>query len=167
LIPGMLFLINRFGLHPYSLVPAGGYILFLLLHYPKIMGRLKRPFFWSQLVILTLVAGIFWHPVEANQSDMTNGFLIGLEMCLRAILIVSAFSGLSVEIRNPRIIRFLIGRGFGNAYAAISLAFQSLPALLDRSSQLKTMLRHPARTISSLLQEAQQRYLQYEERYGM
>jgi hypothetical protein len=155
MIPAMLFLINKFGLAPISLIPAGVYIGFLLIYYKRILGRLMKPFFWSQLLIMTLVAGFFWDPPGGVTIKEGSGFMIGLEMSLRAILIVSAFSALSVEIRNPRITDSLLGLGFGNAYAAVSLSFNSLPVMLDRSSGLRTFLKNPLSSFSKMIYEAE------------
>jgi len=155
MIPALLLLINRFGLQMQSLIPAGLYLTFLLLYYKRIIHRLKKPFFWSQLVLMTLLAGLFWHPPEGSHFQLHNGFLVGLEMSLRAVLIVSAFSGLSVEIRNPRVTSYLLGIGFGKAYAALSLAFNSLPVMLERSASLSSFLRRPFRAFSLMLMEAE------------
>lgn len=155
MIPTLLLLINRFGLQWQALIPAGLYLIFLLFYYKRIIHRLKKPFFWIQLVLMTLLAGLFWHPAEGSDLPMGNGFLVGLEMSLRAVLIVSAFSGLSVEIRNPRVTKFLLGLGFGRAYAALSLAFNSLPAMLDRSATLPSFLKRPFQAFSNMLMEAE------------
>jgi hypothetical protein len=155
MIPLLLLLINRFGLQLESLLPAGLYLAFLLVYYRRIVHRLKKPFFWSQLVLMTLLAGLFWHPAAGSDFQMGNGFLVGLEMSLRAVLIVSAFSGLSVEIRNPLVTRYLFRLGFGKAYAALSLAFNSLPAMLDRSSSFTSFFRRPFQALSGMLIEAE------------
>jgi hypothetical protein len=106
-------------------------------------------------VLMTVIAGLFWHPPDGSNYKFGNGFLVGLEMSVRAILIVSAFSAVSVEIRNPRITNKLIGLGFGNAYAALSLSFNSLPVMLDRSANLKGFIRNPWRSFTNLIFEAQ------------
>jgi hypothetical protein len=154
MIPALLILINRFGLQLQSMIPAGLYLMFLLFYYKRIIHRLKKPFFWSQLLLMTLLAGLFWHPPEGSDFRLENGFLVGLEMSLRAVLIVSSFSGLSVEIRNPRVTRYLLGMGFGRAYSAISLAFNTLPIMLERSVSLSSFLRRPFQAFSSMLLEA-------------
>ena len=155
MIPALLLLINHFGLQFQSLIPAGLYLVFLLFYYKRIIHRLKKPFFWMQLVLMTLLAGLFWHPPEGTDFRLENGFLVGLEMSLRAVLIVSAFSGLSVEIRNPRVTKYLLGMGFGRAYAALSLAFNSLPIMLERSATFSSFLRRPFQAFSNMLMEAE------------
>ena len=154
-VPGMLILLNRVGLGLLSVIPVGAYIIFLMVYYKGILGRLKKPFFWSQLLLMTLAAGFFWTPPGEDKGLTVSGFIIGLEMSLRAIMIISAFSAISVEIRNPRITGLLLKKGFGNTYAAVSLAFNSLPVMLDRSPGLKRFVRHPLRYFSKLFAEAQ------------
>ena len=155
MIPVILLLINRFGLSIRSLVPAVIYGGFLLIYYKRIKYRLIKPFFWSQLLIMTLVAGFFWHPPDAESFRTSSGFLVGLEMSLRAVLLVSAFSALSVEIRNPLITDKVLKMGMGNGYAAVSLAFNSLPAMLDRSADLKSFIKNPVRSFSKMVYEAE------------
>jgi len=155
MIPGILLLINQYGFQPVSLIPAGIYILFLLIYYQRIIGRLKKPFFWSQLILITLIAGFFWHPTDGDNYRIGSGFLVGLEMSLRAILIVSAFSAISVGIRNPRVTNSLMKVGFGKAYAALSLSFNSLPVMLDRSADLKTFIKKPVYSFSNMIHEAE------------
>jgi len=155
MIPIMLYLINRYALSLHSMVPAIIYISFLLLYYRRIKYRLMKPFFWSQLLIMTLIAGLFWHPAEAGAQRLTSGFMVGIEMSLRAILIVSAFSALSVEIRNPVITDKILSRGMGKAYSAVSLAFNSLPVMLDRSGDLKSFIKNPLRAFSKMVYEAE------------
>lgn len=155
MIPGLLVLINLYGLRLQVLIPAIAYLAFLLVYYKRIKHRLLKPVFWTQLLIMTLVAGFFWHPEEAQNSSLNNGFLVGLEMSLRAILIVSAFSGFSVEIRNPIITNYLLKLGAGKVYAALSLAFNSLPAMLERSSGIRDFLKNPFRSFSNMLTEAE------------
>jgi hypothetical protein len=155
MIPVSLFLINRFGLKLVSILPAGLYTGFLLIQYNRIKWRLLKPFFWSQLLIMTFVAGLFWNPSGTGPFRSMEGFMVGMEMSLRAIVLVSAFSALSVEIRNPRITNYLLGMGLGNMYAAVSLSFNSLPAMIERSSNIKSFIKNPALSYSRLINEAQ------------
>ena len=155
-IPTMLLLINLYGLDWFSLVPGALYLAFLLSHYPRIIRRLMKAFFWLQLLIMTLVAGFFWNPGQEGFLADGRGFMVGLEMCFRAILIVSAFSAFSVEIRNPRVAARLQGARTRQLHGALSLAFSSLPAMLDRSSDLKPFLRNPIRSFIRLITEARE-----------
>ncbi len=157
MIPLLLIMVNRFGLELPVLIPATIYLSFLLIYYRRIKYRLMKPFFWSQLLIMTLVAGFFWHPptMEESSFKFQSGFIVGMEMSLRALLIVSSFSALSVEFRNPRIGAAFSSSRFRQTFAALSLAFNSLPVMLDRSAGLKYFLRHPLRSFTRLIYDAE------------
>jgi hypothetical protein len=155
LLPGLLLLINFYGTGPEALVPFLFYMVFLLTRYKRILGRLKKPFFWTQLIIMMMVAVFFWKPPDEGGFALEQGLLVGLEMCIRAILVVSAFSAFSVEIRNPRVTATLLNLGFSGAYASLSLAFNSLPAMIDRSAGFRTFIRRPLRSFSILISEAE------------
>jgi hypothetical protein len=161
MIPSTLLLINRFGLATESLIPVTVYTLFLLFYYPRIAGRLRKPFFWAQLIFLTLLSGLLWNAPGEGESAYA-GYLVGLEMSLRAVVIVSTFSALSVEVRNPRVIDGLLRLGLGNAYAALSLAFASLPVMLDHAPGLREITTRPGASISGLIQKANSWMLYYE-----
>jgi hypothetical protein len=161
MIPSMLLLINHFGLNAGALIPVSAYSLFLLIYYPRISGRLKKPFFWGQLLFLTLLSGLLWNAPGEGESAYA-GYMVGLEMSIRAVVIVSSFSALSVEIRNPRVIEGLLRLGLGNAYAALSLAFASLPVMLDHSPGLRDLATRPGSSISGLIRKANSWLLYYE-----
>ncbi|PID92647.1 MAG: hypothetical protein CSA96_02225 [Bacteroidetes bacterium] len=153
MIPLSLVMIRRYGLALVPLLPLLVYAGFLFIYYPRILRRLAKPFFWMQLLFMTLLAGFFW---QASPDDpYQSGFEVGLEMCLRAILIVSAFSAFSVEIRNPRISGALNNAALHKAHEAIGMAFAALPLMLDRSSRLTAFLKKPLSSLSGLLAEAE------------
>jgi len=154
-LPLLLVLINRFGLRPAAILPSIIYIFFCIFYYKQIIHRLKKPFFWSQLIILTIIAVLFWNPSETAAGHLKNGIMVGLEMSLRAIMVITAFSGLSVEIRNPVITNVVFNRGLSNFYAAVSLAFNSLPVMLDRSAKVKSFFKKPIQSFSNILYEAE------------
>ena len=155
MIPSLLVLINRYGLKIPSLIPAFLYLGFLFIYYKHILRRLSKAFFWIQLIIMTLLAAFFWHPHESGMQNFGPGFTVGLEMSLRAVIIVSAFSGLSVEFRNPKLSRFLLKIGFGQAHQALLLSFSSLPAMLDRAATFTSFLRKPLQVVSQMILDAE------------
>jgi hypothetical protein len=154
-LPLLLVLINHFGLKPAAIFPSIIYIGFCIIYYSQIIHRLKKPFFWSQLIIMTVIAVLFWNPSEAASGNLKSGLVVGLEMSFRAIVVVTSFSGLSVEIRNPIITNAFFNHGLSNFYAAVSLAFNSLPVMLDRSAKFRSFFRKPVRSFSNILYEAE------------
>ena len=95
--------------------------------YRRTLRRLRKPVFWSQLVIIVLLSAMFWNFGKPNHQWFSMvGFLIGFEMLLRALFIVVGFSALSVELLNEHVRSFLYRIGFGRFYKGIGLAFGSL-----------------------------------------
>jgi hypothetical protein len=155
-IPAGLLLLNYTSLI-YAFLFTLAYILVCSLRYKTSLRRLKKPAFWGQLFILTFLAAIFWNGVNSKGPLFeTEGLLIGLEMNLRAIFVVIAFSSLGVELRNPVIRNYLFNRGFDKIYSAIGLSVTAMPVMIDAMPKPKVFLFHPFRSFSQMLLHAKQ-----------
>ena len=136
-------------------LPTGGllvitYITLNILRYNRSLKRLKRPTLWIQLIAMMGLSGLL-----LGGWDSTAALLVGLEtglsMAIRALLVIFSFSALSIEMRNPVIMQRFTQMGMGVLLDTISLAFEVLPRLLKRVSEIDRMWRHPFRTLSQLL----------------
>ncbi len=134
----------------FLLIP-GMYIILTLIHYKKIIRRLTRPFFWIQLVVITLLASLFLNGLKEGVVLSRQGIIAGLLMNLRAVLIFTGFSAISVELRNPFIKQILYGRGFGKIYTAVGLAFGALPGILAGTPKGREVIRKPGSVITSMV----------------
>ncbi len=157
IIPAGLFMMNQLPL-------ARGAALVLLysiaciLIYRQSLRRLKKRVFWFQLLFLTLLASVFWNGFRTGGGDIfgLEGLLVGLEMNLRAVFVVIAFSSFSVELRNPRIRDFLFRKGFDRIYTALGLSFSALPVMMDAMPGPLTFLRRPAYSFSLMVRHARE-----------
>lgn len=158
LIPGGLLLFSK--LQPFIYVPfVGAYLSFCLFYYKGITRRLKKPFFWIQLLLIVLLAFLFWNYLsDKSGEDKFEGLWIGLEMALRAIYIVIAFSALSIELRNPIMKNFIFQLGFTQLYLALNLSFSALPAMISNLSPSGKTIRNPFFFFPLLLQQAESWY---------
>ena len=149
-VVAILFIINKWGLY-WGLETASLFLVYNFLRYKDAMRQFKRPALWAQLLILTVLASLFY--VEDSQIVYfsTKGIFVGLEMTLRAIVVVSGFSSISVELRNPIIRTVLNKKGFSNLYNALGLAFSALPAIMSDITKPKKMLKNPFKTIVDIL----------------
>jgi hypothetical protein len=155
LLPVFLYAINKFGLQPLIIGIFAFYIAFCLIWYKRIKYRLMKPVFWIHLVIIGGMAGIFWKsPDTLPVSSRWEGWIMGLSLNLRAVLVVTGFSALSTELRNPRLKTFLFKFGFRKIYPALSMAFSALPFMMERGVSGKSFLLHPIRAIRNLLVDA-------------
>jgi nucleoside-triphosphatase THEP1 len=111
----------------YVILPVIFYLLFLFYRYGKSLRRLAKPVFWIQLVIIVIMAILLW-------EDREQGLWVGIKMVLRAILVVSVFTAISVELKNPLVKSLLYKKGYSQLYATLGLATSSIPYILKNLS---------------------------------
>ena len=148
-VVGMI-VINYFGLI-YGAIIALLYVVFSAIRYKNAFRQFKRPFLWLQLVILTILASLFY--TESGESSLFNieGLLIGLNMSVRAVIVILGFSSISVELRNPIVKTVLYKRGFSQLYNSLGLAFSALPSIIANVSKPKQIFKKPFKTIIEIL----------------
>jgi len=155
-IPAGLLVLNYLSIL-YSVVFIVSYSAFCIFTYNQSLRRLKKPVFWLQLIILTFLAAIFWNGFQPEGKLFEiDGFLIGLEMNLRAVFVVIAFSSFGVELRNPVIRDFLFRKGFDKIYSALTLSFTALPVMIEAMPKPKYFLRHPVESFSRMMLHARE-----------
>jgi len=121
-------------------VPVLIYLAFLFKRYGKSLRRLAKPLFWLQLVIIVLMAVWLW-------DDKMQGLLVGIKMILRAILVVSSFTAISVELKNPLVKALLYKKGYSQLYATLGLATSAVPFILKNISVEKKTLFQPLKVL--------------------
>lgn len=137
---------------------------FCILRYTRSLRRLMKPIFWIQLFVLTFLAGLFWNGFQKHGAWFEwEGLLIGLEMNLRAVFVVIAFSSLGVELRNPRIRDYLFSQGFDKIYSALTLAFTALPVMIEAMPKPVYFLKHPVSSFSTMIIHAREWLKVFEE----
>jgi len=144
----LLNLVNKY----LGLIYIMSFILFAIIKYQKSMRRLKKPIFWLQLIIIVLLATVFGNNQSANNQIFSlDGFLYGLEMSLRAVFIVIAFTTISVELRNPAIQSKMNNHFSKSLYESLSIAFGVLPRAIKALPKSTEFFTHPFKTFSMLI----------------
>ena len=123
------------------------YVTLCIIYYKRALRYLKKPMVWLQIVSLTLISAIFFNGFESGHIFQMSGFLAGLEMSLRAMLIMFGFSAISTELRNPIVKIILYRKGFRQLYKALGLAFSALPYLMKNSASPRVILKKPLNAI--------------------
>ncbi len=154
LLPICLYFINKADAHYMWIIP-GSYCILILLRYSKHLNRLKKPFFWMQIVIVALLAALFW----SNSADMSpesqwQGLWVGLQLNFRAILVIFSFTAISAELKNPRIQQYLVTHGFRNVYWSLNLAFSVLPFMMKNMGKGRSFFTHPLSSLSLALSKS-------------
>ena len=80
--------------------------------------------------------------------------MAGLAMTLRAIVVITAFSAISIEIRNPVVHGFLTKKGMQGPYMAVTMAFSILPFMISRMPGARQLIRHPGLSVKQALTDA-------------
>jgi len=141
------------------------YSLYCVLMYKRSLRRLLKPVFWMQLLLIVLLASINWKGLASGGPIFElKGLRLGLEMVLRAVFIVVAFSSLSVELRNPVIRDALFRKGFEKIYLALGLSFSALPIMIEAMPRPKYFLRNPIRSFSAMMVQAKEWYQLFEKK---
>ena len=146
-IPTGLYLLNFHGI-VFGLSFIITYILIFGTIYRYALRRLRKPIFWSQLILIVLLSALFWDTGD-NRSGWFSieGLYVGAEMMIRALFIVVAFSAISVELKNEKVRSFLMRVGFGKYYQSIGLAFSALPTMISLLPTSKEIIAHPVRSM--------------------
>jgi hypothetical protein len=123
-----------------------------LRYYINIRRVFRKPRLWIELLIVGILAGSLMGNIASGEIGWTwTGFVIGLQMALRAVLVTVAFASIGTELRNPRIIDWFLRRGLGTLSSSVTLAFEALPTMMAALSQEKNILRHPVQSLSRVL----------------
>ncbi len=154
-LPAGLVLINYTQVYIHLPI-IGIYLLFCLTYYKGIRNRLRKPFLWIQLLIIIVLASLFWNIFsETREEEPFEGMWIGLGMAVRAVFVVLAFSSFSVELRNPAIKDLIFRTGFSQLYMALNLSFAALPAMISNLSPSLNKLHNPFSFFPELLHQAE------------
>jgi hypothetical protein len=147
-IPLGLFLMSWIDFY-YALGFIVLYLTFCFFCYFHNLKRLKKPFFWIQLLIIVILAAFFWDFSGGFEKEkILEGLIIGLKMCIRALLVVVGFTAISVELRNPVIKDFLFKKGFEQIYLSLSMAFSALPIMIQTMVKPKYFFSNPFKSVS-------------------
>jgi nucleoside-triphosphatase THEP1 len=122
--------------------------IFWIIRYPKVLRPLRKPGFWIFLVLTTTLSAYLLTSFSSGKND---GWIIGLEMNLRAIVMILGFAVIGRELRNPIISNWLQKAGFRQLPGALELAFESLPAVIAYLPSWKDIIKNPFSTFSSYI----------------
>lgn len=161
-IPLVLVAIAELAL-PWSSLIVGSYIILMLKRYPGVWRKFGKPRLWIEFVVITLLAGLLLGSLSSGGRGWTwDGLGVGVQMVLRALFMITAFTVASVELRNPMIIGWFLQRGMGQLPEAMEIAFDALPTMAARLADQRKLLRHPVETLSELLLAAKRRLMELE-----
>ncbi|SDC35272.1 nucleoside-triphosphatase [Williamwhitmania taraxaci] len=107
------------------------FIVIIGIRYKNNLRFLMKPAFWLQLIFILVFSSFFYQGFSVKGILQSGGWIIGCKMVLRALVLLTSFSAISVELKNPVIKNILYKRGLKNLYQSLELAFSALPSLIQ------------------------------------
>ncbi len=126
-----------------------GYLGLALVRYPRLRTRLARPRLWVEIVAVSLLAGVVLGRLSGRGGG--SGLATGTAMALRAMLVVTVFGAVGIELRNPAVLRRCLGGPLGRLPEALGVAFQALPVMTALLGDQRRLLRRPVRVLGGVL----------------
>ena len=131
------------------------YVVLAFLLYPRIRRRFRRIRPWIEFLAVAVLAGLFLGGIGASTEPWPgSGLTLGSQMALRAVLVVIAFSAISIELRNPLIVQWFFRRGLSPLSSALDVAFQALPAMMHAIGEERSFIRHPRVSVARVITAA-------------
>lgn len=125
-----LFLISSRFMLPAAIFSIA-YLAFCFFRYKRAVNRIRKFSFWLPFMLITLAAAVLLEGIDDGLSFSRDGLIIGIRMNVRAFVILTGFTAISTEMKNPAVKMILYKKGFANLYQALNLSFSALPAILD------------------------------------
>ncbi len=147
-----LYLLGRFSLWWTGPVIAA-YIIFLLSYYKRSMHRLRKASLWIGLFVVIMLSALFLNGLSAKTWNW-EGLIAGFTMSIRAVLVILAFTAISIELRNPKILNWFMRRGLEDFPKALGVAFETLPYFIAFLSEQKQILKRFKILLPTLLKQA-------------
>jgi len=126
------------------------YIVACFLWYRESMRFLRKTGLWIQFVLITMIAAFLLEGYSSGDFFNVQGFIVGLKMNIRAFIILTGFSAISVELKNPLVRTVLYKRGFASLYPSLNLAFSALPDITAKLPKTVEFFKNPNILLSYL-----------------
>jgi nucleoside-triphosphatase THEP1 len=131
------------------------YVTLAFSRYPRVRSKFLQARLWIEFAAVSLLAGLLLGEFTSQNPGWTwSGLTVGLQMALRATLVIAAFSSISIELRNPSVLQWFLDRGLGQLSRAVETAFEALPAMTRALGEEHHFFRHPLQSVARLLATA-------------
>lgn len=130
LLFGGLYVVYAFPLY-ISVVYVAGFIALITVYDKRLVYRFAyKPGFWISLLIITTLTGFFLGGKQGGPALTVDGLLIGVEMNLRAIVVIAGFGAVSVQLRNPVLMCWFENWRMKHFFSAVRISFQTIPFII-------------------------------------
>jgi len=138
-----------------------------IIRYRRALRKISNPKFWILFVLITLITVFAFTRLQSGENILINGLIAGIQMNLRAVLMVLGFSVLAVELYNPLVRDFFTKSSFRQLPAALELSTESLPLFISSIPHFKTAIKQPISIFSNVVSLANKRLEEIKEEINL
>lgn len=150
LIIAALVILNVFSF--YVWIPVVTAIVAVwIFRYKRAFHQILRVKFWLTFVILTMLVAFVYSRLQS--LPWQSGIITGVQMNLRAIIIILGFSVLGTELYNPKVRTFFSRTSFRQLPLALELSFNSLPLMISSIPDFREMRKSPVSVIYKVVSQ--------------
>ena len=141
-----------------------GIFLFVVWLYNKrlIYRFAKKRGYWISILVLLGLSSYFMGNVFGFSIE---GLKVGGEMVMRATYVITGFSVISSELRNPALVGFFRGKNMDPFLSAVRISFQTTPLLISNIPG-KQAWRRPAKVLGDIIGSMEQAFYHLREQTG-
>lgn len=139
------------------LIMVGCIVSFWAIRYKRALRQLVRPKFWIFFVLITMATAFVFTKIQSTANSIPDGLLIGVEMNLRAIILIMGFSVLGTELYNPKIRNYFMKGHFTQLLLAFELSLESLPLMIANIPDFKSIVKNPVLIFHQIIFQVEQR----------
>jgi nucleoside-triphosphatase THEP1 len=149
----VLFLMNKSGWMVW--IPASLFILTLWgYRYHRALRPLKKPRFWIFFALITMLTSFLFVKLGSQGGGWMAGFMTGLQMNVRAAVMIVGFSTIGTELYNPVIRQFFERSSFRQLPMALEVAFDTLPQAIAKLPAARNIFRTPVSVVHQMVAQA-------------
>jgi len=153
-IIGSLILVNIIPFLYWAIMVIGICAIWAF-RYKRALRQLIRPKFWIFFVLITMITAFVFTKIQSTSNSIYDGILIGVEMNLRAIILIMGFSVLGTELYNPKIRNYFLNSNFKQLPLAVELSVESLPLMIAQIPDLKSIIKNPVSVMHQVISQAE------------
>jgi nucleoside-triphosphatase THEP1 len=154
-LAGSIFLVNYLHFAVWCIVVVNIAAIWAI-RYKRAFRQLVRPKFWIFFFLITMLTAFVFTRISSTENGLYEGLLTGVEMNLRAIVLIMGFSVLGTELYNPKIRNYLMKSNFKQLPLALELSLESLPLMIANIPDFKSIVKNPISVIDRIILQAEQ-----------
>jgi len=165
MVSGSLFLIERINFLVWIVIVASIATTWAI-RYKRALRQLIKPRLWIFFIVITMLAAFVFTRLQSDSKTLSDALLIGVEMNLRAIILIMGFTVLGTELYNPKIRNYLAQGYFKQLPLALELSVESLPQIIANTPDFKTIVKNPFLFVQHIMYFAEKRLVEIKTKAG-